>query len=312
MNILDKFKNLTNIDLKNFYIEVLDFFDNYNNEILDYYTIYNYDYPTEAFSKYKSLVKNFEIILSKFVFYKGNFDNIEAWQIIENLDTLKLKLDSVEAYPRLYRVNFIKQQNGTNEIYETYVLKSHESLESIATEYNQNILDLRQINNLKEEDYTDKGGKKIILKSSIASNIEIGDNEETVFDILVGKNLLGKDFPSYFNIDEDIEDLETLSPEQTFINSVQNLFTLKQGGIPEYPNFGIDKNIISDMTKANGGISFPILCRQLSIALESDDTILTFSIEDIELDEQKDAYIIKASVQNRLLDNLKFVTSLDN
>ena len=47
------------------------------------------------------------------------------------------------------------------------------------------------------------------------------------------------------------------------------------------------------------------------MALSSDDTILSFSIDNIEYQEDKMSYIVYATVQNRLLDNLKFVTSIE-
>ena len=110
--------------------------------------------------------------------------------------------------------------------------------------------------------------------------------EETVFDILIGKNLLGKDLPIEFIIDEETKDLKILTPEQTFLQSVQILFNLQQGDIPEYLDLGIDKDVYSECTNKNDlGFTFPILLRQLSTSLESDDTILDFEIDNIELNE---------------------------
>lgn len=311
MTFFEKFKNLTNIDIGKFYAELADFYENYHNDILNYYIDYNFSYPADAFAKYYSIQKQLNTIISKIVLYKGNFDTIDIWGVVENLDSIKFELDNVPEYPRLYQVSFYKKQNQNENIYETYILKSHDTIETVARDYKQDTTDLVLINELNEEKWTDKGGTKIILKTSTSDAIPYAAKADTVFDILIGKNLLGKDLPKYFEIDEEIEDLKVLTPEQTFLQSVQVLFELKKGEIPEFSEIGVDKSIYGECTKGNIGYTFPIMIRQLNIALETDDTILNFVINDIELDEKNNSYIIYASVQNMINDNLKFITTLE-
>lgn len=311
MTLLEKFNNLTGINIRNFFIDFLDFCDNYHSEILNYYTDYNYPYPGDAFFKYENICKRLETIISKIVLYKGNFETIEIWGLIEQLDDIKEKLEEIPSYPRLYQVNFYKKQNDNTNNYQTYILGTHEDIESVSRNYKQNLTDLVLINELNEESWTEAGGKKIILKTNISSAIPDSVKEETVFDVLLGKNLLGKDLPPFFEIDEEQEDLVVLTPEQTFLQAVETLFNLKMGEIPEYPDLGIDKSIYGECTKGNIGFTFPILLRQLNISLQTDDTILNFSIDNIEYDEKSMSYTIYASVQNRLLDNLRFTTTLE-
>lgn len=310
MNVFEKFKELTNISIKSFYADLLNFYDNYHQDIFNYFTNYSFAYPGDAFLIYYNIKKQLENILSKIILYKGNFNTIDIWDLMIQLDEIKEKLDGIEAYPRMYQVGFYKKQTDANDNYETYVLKSHETIESVARYYNQNVTDLVLINELNEEQWTDAGGKKIILKTSI-SDVEGVEKEAVVFDVLTGKNLLGKDLPHYFFIDTEEGDLEVLSPEQTFLQSVETLFNLKMGEIPEFPDLGIDKSIYGECTRGNMGFTFPIMLRQLNIALETDDTILNFEINDIEFDEKSMSYTIYASVQNRLYDNLKFITNIE-
>ena len=311
MNLFEKFKNLTGISIKDFYIDLLDFYENYHASILNYYTEYSYPYPSDAFFKYNTICKKLDLILSKIVLYKGNFETVDIWDVMDQLDDIKLKLNSIQAYPRIYQVGFYKKQTDNTDNYQTYMLGPHETIESVSRDYKQNITDLVLINELNEEDWTEAGGKQIILKTNLSDAIPNSVQEEVVFDVLLGKNLLGKDLPPYFLIDEEKEDLVVLTPEQTFLKAVEILFNLKMGEIPEYPNIGVDKSIYGECTKGNAGFTFPILLRQLNIALETDDTILNFSIDDIQYEEEKMAYTIYASVQNRLMDNLRFVTSIE-
>lgn len=310
MNIFDKFKKLTNISIKDFYDNLLDFYDNYHDDILRYYTEYDFEYPSDAFFRYNSIYKQLEVIISKISLYKGNFETIEIWRIVDELDSIKQKLETIPVYPRIYQVGFYKKQNNDSDNYQTYIMGAHETIDSISRDYNQNPTDLVLINELTEEEWTEKGGKTIILKTNLDNAIPNSIQEEVVFDVLLGKNLLGKDLPPYFEINEEEEDLIVLTPEQTFLQAVETLFNLQMGQIPEYPNIGIDKSIYGECTKGNMGYTFPILLRQLNIALETDDTILNFQIENIELNSDETSYTIYASVQNRLLDNLQFVTKL--
>lgn len=309
MTLFDKFKNLTGISIKDFYTDLLDFYDNYHTDILNYYTNYAFQYPGDAFFKYNQVCKQLELIISKISLYKGNFEVVNIWDLVDELDTIKEKLETIPAYPRIYQVGFYKKQNDGDE-YQTYIMGPHETIDSVARDYNQNTTDLILINELKEENWTDAGGKTIILKTNLDNAIPDSVQEEVVFDVLLGKNLLGKDLPPFFSIDEDEEDLTILTPEQTFLQAVEILFNLQMGQIPEYPNIGIDKSIYGECTKGNMGFTFPVLLRQLNIALETDDTILNFQIDNIELNDDEMSYTIYASVQNRLLDNLQFTTTL--
>lgn len=309
MNLFEKFRNITNISIRSFYEDIIDFFDNYHQDIVNYYVNYNATYPTDAFNIYESICKRLDILISKISFYKENFNDTEIWDLIEELDTFKLKLDSVKAYPRLYRVNFVKKQNQQEGVCDTYVMTAHDTLESVARDYNQSVNDLMLINELQEENYSDKGGVKLILKNSVSSSLDVVE-EETVFDILIGKNILGKDIPNYFEIDDSEEDLIVMTPEQTFLQSTQNLFKLKQGEIPEYPDLGVTKNIYMEVSQSDIGFTFPIMLRQLMTTLATDDTILNFEIGDIDVDKETKSLVIQGEVQNRLLDSLKFVTPL--
>lgn len=312
MTILDKIYNLTHIRIEEFLADVINFYDknDYHNSIYSYYTTYNFDYPKEAFDKYKELKSTTDFILAKLILYKGNFNTIDYWDLLEKIDDIKEKLSIIESYPRFYKVSFFKKQNQT-DTYETYIMKQNETLLQISDKFNQDENDIAISNNLREEDYSIKGGTVLVLKSSKTTEYQNIEPLNSIIDICLGKNVLGKDLPNYIKFDEDEEDLVVDTPEDTFGNTLSRLFYLNKGGIPEFPDLGIDKELFQSNLGEIGEL-FPIIIRQLSNTLNTDDTILQFQIDDIERIEDKDAFRIHASAQNRLLEKINIVEDFSN
>ena len=310
MDFRYKMSNIINFNISDLFANVLNFYDNYHNNIVQYYTVESVEYPKESFEILKSLKKDVDFVLAKLNLYKGNFDNVGYWELLDQIDDIKQKLELIYAYPKFYKVSFVKWQNQKTK-YESYVQKQNETIEQIASKFNEQWEDLAILNNFKEEDYTNAGGKKFILRSTVTENILGGGSQgqqiNAICDICLGTNVLGKDLPNYFEIDEDEGDLKVRTPKDTFLYTVKRLFQLVQGSIPEFPSLGIAKDIISESVKGDG-FFFPVLLRQLSESIQTDDTILVFSIDDIE--KIDDYYLIKASVYDRLLNNLKFESSL--
>lgn len=311
MKFLNKIYQITNIDVESLFKEFTDFYDNDFSKLTQYYINYNIEYPKEAFDRYKNILNRLNILISKLNIHKNIFNNIGYWEILDKIDEIKYKLEEIESYPKFYKVNFLKSKdlNKNQNNIETYVSKQNETLEQVATRFNENWEDLAILNSFKEEDYTNQGGKKIILKSSISSSIKDVEAPDSIIDVLIGKNLLGKDLPNYFEFDSENNDLKNNSPEQTFKETVNRLFSLKKGSIPEFMDLGVSKDILSEATKGEEYF-IPILLRQISESLSLDDTILSFEITNIK--KEGDSYFIEASVQNRLLETLEFSSELNN
>lgn len=311
MKFLNKIYQITNIDVESLLKEFTDFYDNDFSKLTQYYINYNIEYPKEAFDRYKNILNKLNIFLSKLNIHKNIFNNIGYWEILDKIDEIKYKLEEIESYPKFYKVNFLKSKdlNKNQNNIETYISKQNETLEQVATKFNENWEDLAILNSFKEEDYTNQGGKKIILKSSISNSIKDVEAPDSIIDVLIGKNLLGKDLPNYFEFDSENNDLKINTPEQTFKETVNRLFSLKKGSIPEFIDLGVSKDILSEATKGEEYF-IPILLRQISESLSLDDTILSFEITNIK--KERDNYFIEASVQNRLLETLEFSSELNN
>ena len=307
MNFREKISSIIKVDISKLFSDVVNFYEQYHNLIIQYYTVEDVEYPKEAFEILKNLTEKVNFTLAKLNFYKGNFANTGYWDILEQLDNIKQKFELIYIYPKVYKVSFVKLRNQ-NKKFEVYVQKQNETIEQIANKFNENWEDIALLNNYKEEDYTNAGGKKFILRSTITNSLSVS-SLESVFDICLGSNTLGKDIPNYYEFDEEENDLKINSPRNTFIYTVKRLFQLVKGSIPEYPSIGMAKDIMNESVNGDG-FFFPVLLRQLSETIQTDDTIISFSIDSIE--KENDTYKIQASVQDRLLNNLKFESSLDD
>ena len=301
-------KELLGIDVKSLFDSFLNFYTYDNPNIVKYYTSKTFDYPKENFTNYLNLKKKIDFTISKINFYKGNLKNISYWEIFEKLEDIKTKLEVIPSYPKFYRVGFLKKLNNNKSNYEIYITKQNQSLEDIADDFNIKWEDIALLNSLTEEKYSDKGGVKIILKSNIAETADLTSAPlESVIDTVIGRNVLGKDIPHEFIFDSETQDLKVSSPEETFTLSVKRLFELKMGSIPEFPELGIKKDIMLESVRGDG-FYFPILIRQLSNSLFTDDTILNFEITNI--DKEGDSLFISSSVQNRLYRNIDIQNKL--
>lgn len=305
MTFYQKIENLIGINVEEYFSEVISFFENYNSSIIQYYTNSNAQYPKEAFGEYERLKEKANIILEKLGFYKGYFTNVEYWDILDKLDSIYLKFDVIATYPKFYKVTSIRKQNSS-KIKESYVLKQNQNIENLASDRGEDWSDIAINNYLNEEDYTLKGGVKLVLKSSDA-NLNINPIE-SIIDIAIGENLLGKDFPEYLEFDSGDNDIKVLAPDETFYHTVRRLLGLKQGSLPEIPSVGIQKDVMSEATKGEG-VYFPILIRQLSQTLSTDDTIVSFTITDIY--KQEDNVFVKVECINRLSETIELENILE-
>lgn len=295
MNFFEKLEKLIGIDVKQYFSDVVSFYQTYDKDIVQYYTNVNASYPQEAFDVMEELKDRGNKILEKITFYKGYLTNIEYWDILDKIDSIYLKFDVINKYAKFYKVTQLRKQNPSG-VEEKYILKQNQTLEDLADERaNQSWSDIALNNYLIEEDYTSKGGVKLILKAN--DSVVNAYALESIIDIAIGENLLGKDIPEYYEFDDQTNDLVVLNTNDTFVHTIQRLLGLRQGALPENPTIGIQKDIVGEATRGEG-IFFPILIRQLSQSLKTDDTIASFAVTDIRREE--DNLYVRVECYNRL------------
>ena len=203
----------------------------------------------------------------------------------------------------------IVKNKDNKDICELYISKQNETLQQIADKCGEDKNDLALFNDLSEENFKNSGGVLIKLKSTVTKASKDIEPINSIVDVAIGDNVLGKDLPQYLLFDSDNNDIKVEDPQNTFITTANRLFQYIKGSTPEYPDIGIDKDILFNVGKGDETL-FPILLRQLTDVLFTDDTIIDVTIDNI--DKKDDIVYIKATIKNRLLDNLQFVTPLQN
>lgn len=277
-NIFDEIKRAFNFDIREFFVE-------YNVFVEESYPILLLQQKTTeyslALSKLSKLIQLSEEILSKI----NNItisSTVQYYSIVEEFEDCRYKLLT---YKNLDKWS---SSNESNSKKLEYTLSTNENLEiaSEAVGYlnrDQGALDLALNNSIKELDYDLEGGLVFSYNFQYSFN---SINLSTVVDRdLAGEKLLSLDLNKKIRFVE--EDLEALTYRDTFNQTVKLLLNLKRGDNSEYRTQGIDKRLL--VNRVTSATTFPIIIRQLSEAISTDDTIRKFVVKNVwyEQDSQR-------------------------
>jgi len=105
--------------------------------------------------------------------------------------------------------------------------------------------------------------------------------------------VLGRDFANTISFEDD--DIKTLSPTDTFAQTIETLINVKKGDNPEFKTDGINPKFIVGSNVNN--VTYPIIFRDLTNLFSTDDSIKSFSIVDI--NRTADSVEISFEVENR-------------
>jgi hypothetical protein len=115
----------------------------------------------------------------------------------------------------------------------------------------------------------------------------------SVCDNIIGQAAYGKDISVSMAFVTD--DLNVLNYKDTMLQSINTKINLKEGDVPEFPNYGINQSM--SVGNAVGSFSFPMIFRKLSEVFATDDSISAFAFKDIKI--EKDAVKIVYTVQTK-------------
>lgn len=285
---IDIFSDTTRYNLRLYLSNFVDLIKN-QQKIVDYYkgSINQGDY--KYFEQLNRLLKEIKTIQALFIQNKRQFIDSDFWDLIELVDETETTLLTVYNYPKWFRTSRTNN-NFTNQIEIEYVLKQNQSLESLASEIGYSDPDNSWIkmalnNDLKEEDYDDSGG--IIFKFSWQNDFKV--DIATVVDVMNNDTIYGKDINRKIGFIND--DISVLRPKETLNQSVDILLNISKGSIPEFPNDGVDKMLITNLNK-NFNI-YPSIIRQLYNTFSKDDTLRYISV--LNITKQQD--LIKIDIQ---------------
>lgn len=289
------FKKITGFDISKLLLEFTTFIEVSYPGIINYYSGVTDLFNSDSFDKLEILQKNVDICLDNFGFHKNHFHTIPYWNLLDKIEEIKSKLNTIQNFPKYYKSDNGKGHNSEN-IVKQYNLKQYQTLEDVAkNELNSanpddDWIDIALLNKTKEEDYKSTG--KYLLKVVYNSNVE-SYYLDTVLGELTGEKLYGTDIYQKLTFEND--DIKVLSPKKTMYQTININLNLKNGDNPDFPNDGIQKSLF--VGNNIGAIGFPILFRQLANTIAKEDTISSFSILDIERD--KDAFFFYFAIQTK-------------
>lgn len=280
MNALDKFFKITGYNILDFNVKYRSFMNNDFGKIVSYYKG-NSSVDKSCFHNLLSLIVEVKKIDSLFSINSSSLsDNLQFWELQDSISSYRTSLEKVLNIGKWMRSSYTLGFENDSKI--SYILKQGESLERLISSLgsnspNEDWVEIALDNSLDEGSYDLSGGNKIKVKN-IDSNRQY--NIQTTVDFMVGENILGKDIDVFLQFEDD--DVLSLSPKDTLIQSAYICLTTVKGSVPKFINLGLSKNFIGSnvFTYKSGA-----LLREILSNFRTDDAFKTVELVDFEFKE---------------------------
>jgi len=297
-----EFESLTQWPITNYLFAVQDFLTNQAPNITNFYNGTLSTLDRLSVNNLQSLISQTQdlfstINLNRFTLASSQ-GSYKWWILIDNIegiDNALLLLDNTSKWLR----SSLSSTTYTANTQVQIKFNAGQTLESVQRDvlndpnWDDTWETLAINNNLQEEDYTPSAG--ILLQASYLTGV----NSQTMTSIVdnpVGDRVLGLDLQAKLQFDPVTQDLVVLSPQDTFLQTVNILITLKLGDNPAFPDQGLPVGVIAGSNV--NVLNFPAIFRTLSTLFKNDDTIASFSLDTISKDQ--DAIRFNFTVTSRL------------
>jgi hypothetical protein len=274
-----RFNKLTGIDIAQFVADFVDFTKSDVPNIMNFFRGFMRT-PQDSFERMRLLMSKGQDISTGYNLHQSSFPNIMDWELMMTIEEIRQKLVNVSVLSKYLRSSIVlaTYNNGIQE--SEYVQKQNQTLENISWSVlksnnpNNDWVDVALSNDLREEDYTMRGGA--LLKISYKNHGTI-NWVKVVIDNIVDENILGKDIYQLLTFVDD--DLQVLEPQDTVLQSAHILIGLKRGDNPEFLDQGVPRLVGSNIA----AFSYPILFRDLANMFAGDDTFSDFRLENLKV-----------------------------
>lgn len=276
--IVSEFSHITRYPLATYLDNFVTFIENKRDDIVNYYRGTVTKPNITSFKLLNDLLVQAEKVNDLIEIHKNRFTNTSYWELIELLSNIQTTLWTIDN-SSIWLRSSITKNNFTPSIEIEKTLKQHQTLENLSQSIGSNNKEQDWIsialrNDLAEEDYTPDGGTLIKLQYSNKYSFFL----ESVVDNIIGEKVYGIDIYRKLTFVDD--DLRTLSPKETIVQTVDILSSLKQGDTPEFPQDGIQGSLVVGSNRMS--IAYSVLFRQLYDTFKKDDTLKSFKIAKIE------------------------------
>ena len=296
--MFNEFEDITGFNVKEFIQDSSSFLLSKSQILRAYYDGKNIN-PEIFLTELDSLVSKYREF-SRIVSLNGRiFNNSQFWELIEVTEDLGTKLLMLTQYSRFLRSSRTSNVGG-DMITVSNSMGQNESVEKLASQYNADPLQTFIDNDLNEEKYTNEGGNLLNFRFNRYKSIRV----QSIIDNPIGKRVYGKDIDKNFKF--SLDDIFTLNPEESVMQSFSILTGLRRGQIPENPDRGVDsKAAIGSNMKTT---AYPTIMRQLIDTISTDDSFEFVRVENVNI--EKDSVFIDISAQTIIGDDITGQVSL--
>ncbi len=291
--VFDIFQKITRFDIKSYFEQFADFVSTDYQKISDFYSK-GAVLKQEVIDKLERLNNQMRQLNDLFSIYSRNLseETAEIWELLDFFESTKVTL--------LTMWNSSRWMRSTKDIFQSsvvkqdYNLRQGQNFETLATELgyndaNNNWAQIAIDNDIREEDYTYEGGKK--LKISFVNDYSFQVN--TVIDSISGERLYGKDIDRVLTFENN--DLKTLGYHDTIRQQTAILLGLMKGSVPEFLTDGINKDVVGSNINA---LQYPMLLRQQASVFEKDGRYRSIEVNKMYIVE--DSLVIELQITTRL------------
>ena len=297
---IDDFKGITNYDIYSFFEDYITFSNNYYQLIVNYYN--GLDINKDAFNYLDTLIEDSETIEGLIEQYQNRFNRTDFWDLVDKFSEIQTKLLTVQNLSRWLRSS--RSDRYSSNIKVEYTQAGKETIERISknsgiSDYDNKWADIAIDNSLEEEDYTSAGGA--ILSISLPNNKNF--NIKNIVDGLSATNIYGKDIVKKMEFVNG--DLSVLTGINALLQTFETIFETFKGSIPEFPEDGVESDIIGSNTNV---ISYPSIFRNLLQMFQKDDRFSSITLND--LYRKDDGVYISISAKTKIGDTLLKETAI--
>lgn len=279
----EKFYNVTGYDIKSYFQKFVDFCANDYPLIVDYYSNGG-EMDKDSFLRLVELVRESETIEPLFILHENTLDDISMWDILDNFTETQTKLSTIKSSARWLRSSSL-DRNNTLQMEKT--LRTGERFEDVSRQLNSSNPEDDWMNitipqYIEETDYSfSDGGNKFYINLKNAGNNYL----DTVVDVLVGDNILGRDIDVNFVFEND--DLKIVIGDDAIRQALDTILSSQKGAIPEFKDYGIASEFIGTTVNA---IQYPSIFKDVMNMFQRDSR--WDSVELIDVKREEDAVFL--------------------
>lgn len=278
--VLGRFQKIVGFDVESFLGQANTFFSEDYHNIYAFFNGESDTIPKTSLEALISLDKNCITAQNNIRLRINRLTEYEFWDIVDFIGDIATKIKTTKNLSKWLRSSKTSFSFKTGTSFN-FSLKGGQSFDKSVVD-NIGDVDENQINqiaiqnSIEERDYSIEGGNKIKAFTNEA-NVSGVMNVTTIVDNPYGDKVYGIDIQK--RIQWDSNDLKVLSYKETLAQAISIHSTIFKESVPEFPRIGFDPFVGNSV----GGLSKPLIIRQLSEIFAQDDIFISAVVVDFKI-----------------------------